>query len=384
MKRLKISLSLLLLIMVSVMFSGCWNYREINDMAIVTSIAIDKDIKNNKYDITLEIAHSEHGEKGGRINSKIYKGKGDTIFEGIRDLIAVIGQRAYWSHTKVVIISKAVAENDISPVLDWLFRDQELRRDIDVFISKSSTSEDILYTDPELQNTVGFSLSSTIKNQKSSNRFPRTVSGDIANNFAEAEKSILIPLVGREKGNLNKSSVYGSAILKRERVVGYLSGEDTFNSLWLQGKVKVGTFVIKELIKPKINATIEIFNTSTKTKTINFKDGVKIVVNISADIALAELSDVVPFDKKEKQEEIKKAIEKDIEERLINTIKMAQGEYKTDIFNFYDKVRIYNPKYYKKVSLNWGEEFSHLPVEVKADVHIRGSQVKSKQIKEGD
>jgi spore germination protein KC len=384
MRRLKKGLSLLLLIMVPITFSGCWNYREINEMAIVTALAIDKDTINNKFNIAVEIAHSEHLQGGGKISSKVFKSKGATIFEAVRDAIPELGRRGFWSHCKVVIISKTIAEGDISPVLDWVYRDQEPRRDIDILISKGSTAEEILYTDPELENTVGFELSSTIKNQKSTNRFPKAELGDIPGYFSKDEKSLLIPLVGRQGEKLNKTAVFGSAILKSEKVIGYLSGEDTFNALWIQGKVRTGTFVIKDFIYPKSNATIEIYNSSSKTRVSNLSGRVEIVVNISADVGLAELSSNVPFSKKEQEQKIKEEIEKNIAEKLTNTIKKVQTEYKADVFNFYNKVRIQQPKYYKKVSLNWGEEFSNLSIEVKADVHIRGSGVKSKPIKESD
>lgn len=385
MRRLKkYACLLLLLIMVTILCSGCWNYREINEMAIVTALAIDKDTKNNKFNIAIEIVHSQHGEKGGTISAKVYKSKGATIFEAVRDAISELGKRAFWSHCKVVIIDENIAQDDISPVLDWLYRDQELRRDVDILISKGFSAEEVLYTDPEQENTVGFNLSSTIKNQKSTYRFPKAELGDIAGYFSKDEKSILLPLVRIRSDKFNKSAIYGSAILKRVKVIGYLSGEDTFNALWIQGKVKTGTFVINDFIKPNSKATIEIFSSSSKTKVSNTGDKIEILVNISADVGLAELSADIPFSKKDEQEKIKKEIEKNIIKNLTNTINKVKAEDKADVFNFYNKVRIQQPKYYKKVSTNWGEEFSSLSTEVKADVHIRGSAIKSKQIKESD
>jgi spore germination protein KC len=381
MRRLRKCFSILLLIIESLMLSGCWNYREIDEMAIVSALAIDKDAKSNKFNIAIEIIHAEHAEKGSNISPKIFKSKGDTIFEAVRDSISESGRRAYWSHCKAVIISKNIAEKDISVALDWLFRDQELRRDVNIFISSGNTAEEILHTDTELENTVGFNLNSTMRNQKANNRFPKAELGDIAENFSKEEKSSLIPLVGCDKEKLNKTAVLGSAILKREKVIDYLSGEDTFNALWIRGKVKTGIIEINDFIYPKSKATIEIFSSTSKTKVNAINASVGITVNVSVDVGLAEISSAIPFTKKEEQEKINKEIEEDIAERLTYTIKKVQDEDKTDIFNFYNKVRIQQPKYYKKVSLKWGEEFSNLSVEVKANVHIRGSAIKYKQIK---
>lgn len=384
MRKLKKNISLLLLlIIVTTLCCGCWNYREINEMAIVTALAIDKDIKNNKFNIAIEIVHSLRAEKGGTINSKVYKSKGNTIFEAVRDSISELGRKAFWSHCKAIIINKTIAEDDISQVLDWVYRDQEIRRNVDILVSKGNSAEEILYSDPELEDTVGLNLCNTLKSQKGTYRFSKVVLGDISGYFTKDGKSLLIPLIGKSE-RFNKYDIFGSAILKGVKVVGYLSGSDTFNALWVQGKVKTGTFVINDFIKPNSRATIEIFSSNSKTKVSSTGDKVEILVSISADVGLAELSSDIPFDKKDEQEKIKSEIEKNIIERLTNTINKVKTENKADVFNFYNKVRIQQPKYYKKVSLNWGEEFSNLSTEVKADVHIRGSAIKSKQIKESD
>lgn len=383
MSKFKKNLLIFLIITISITFTGCWNYREISEMAIVTSLAIDKDFHSNKYIVSVEVIHVSHGERGGNINSKIFESQGNTLFEAVRDLINVLGRKAYWSHCKIVIISKRIAESDISPVLDWLFRDQELRRDMDILISKSPSAADVLKLTPALDDIIGLNINATLRNQRNNNRFSKAELGDVASNFAKEEKDILIPLVGSQKEVSDEAIIEGSAILRREAIIGYLSGEDTFNALWLQGKVKAGTFVIKNLVKPNVDATIEIFKSKTKTKFISSNNKKQIIVNIHADVGLAELSDKVPFQQAKDQEKIREGIEKAIEERLTNTIKKVQTENKTDVFNFYDKARIYDKKYYKKVSSNWGEEFANIPVTVNADIYIRGSAMASTQIKGG-
>ncbi|MFL0248639.1 Ger(x)C family spore germination protein [Candidatus Clostridium stratigraminis] len=381
MSRFKRNLLIIFIIIISTTLIGCWNYREINEMAIVTACAIDKNYSTNKYIVSLEVIRAIHGGSGGTISSKIYENQGDTLFETIRDTINTIGRKAYWGHNEVVIISKSIAESDISPILDWLFRDQEPRFDMNVLISRDPTAEGILKLPPALENIVGLDISKTISNQKSNNRFSKAELSDITGNFSKEEKTMLIPLAGKQIGVSNNITVEGSAILKREKVVGYLSGEDTFNALWLQGELKTGTFVIKNLIKPNANATIEIFNNKTKTKFINLNGKKEILVNIRADVSLAELSESIPFQKKEDLAKVQESIEKSIEERLTDTVKKVQVENRTDVFKFYNKVRIYDKNYYKKVSSNWGEEFASIPVIVNADVYIRGSGMASEQIK---
>ncbi len=44
-----------IIIMCPIILCGCWNYREIDTLAIVAGMAIDKDMVTNKYIVTTEI-----------------------------------------------------------------------------------------------------------------------------------------------------------------------------------------------------------------------------------------------------------------------------------------------------------------------------------------
>lgn len=364
--------------------SGCWNYREINEMAIVAGIAIDKKHGSNSYLTTIEIIRAEHSTSGGSIKPKVYEGSGETVFEAIRDLIPKLGRKAFWSHAKVAIISKEIAENDIAPVLDWLYRDQELRRNIYLFVSRESTAAEILSSNPELDNTVSYNLTSTIKNQKGSNRYPKVELGDVVQNFSKEEKSMLLPAIRHDPDNPSQSEIWGSAVLKGKKVVGYLSGDDTFNALWIQNKLKTGVFVVQNLTKPGDRVTFEIFNNSTRTKAYKSDKSMELVVEVNPDVSFAEVMGDIQFSKGQELKNIKEKLDKEISDRLSRTINKVKEEDKADVFNFSNKARIYEPKFYRKVAASWGEEFSSLPVVVKVDTHIRGSAVAAKTIIGGD
>ena len=59
MKKFVLIIITLFILLIS---SGCYNYKEINDMAIVSSIGIDKDNKNDKYIVSAQIMNSKESE----------------------------------------------------------------------------------------------------------------------------------------------------------------------------------------------------------------------------------------------------------------------------------------------------------------------------------
>ena len=77
MKKVKMIVTLFFLAFIT---TGCWNYHELNDLAITTGIAID--FKNNKYIVSYMIANAKksQGESNKQeASSVVYSGEGDSI-----------------------------------------------------------------------------------------------------------------------------------------------------------------------------------------------------------------------------------------------------------------------------------------------------------------
>ena len=83
---------ILLLMVALLLVTGCGNYREINDLAIITCIAIDK--VDDEYELSFLIANSPKSQtssKEGEATTTIYSGKGKTLNEATN----IIDQKVY-------------------------------------------------------------------------------------------------------------------------------------------------------------------------------------------------------------------------------------------------------------------------------------------------
>lgn len=363
--------------------SGCWNYREIDRLAIIGGLAIDKDDIENKYKITVEVYGTETGKGSeGSIKPELYESEGNSIFDAIRNLIIVTGRKAYWAHCKVVIINGAIAEKDISPMLDWLYRDAELRRDVKILLSLKDKAEDILKTDPALENTVSYHLYAMLEAQSGVNKFPNVELWEVVDHINTENKSMLVPTVEVEKDKNRKiASIKGSGILKNGKLIGMLSPEETNYALWLQGKIKNGIFVIMHNEKKDCYTTYETFGFKRRVQVSNNK-GLSIKVNIKCDVGIAEITSGIDF--KEKRNYLADKAQNVMKDRLTMVLKKMQGQYNSDVFELGQKVKIKDKKLWRNMKGSWDEEFANVPVEVKVDVKIRGSATVSKPVKGGE
>lgn len=133
----------LLIIPLILLLSGCYNYRELNELAITTGIAIDKE---ENYKVTIMIANSKKEGSNGSISPQatVYEGNGDTIYEAFKDTSLAISKQIYLSHIDVLVLSEEIAKNNLNDVIDFLFRYSQTRNNFQLVLAKDKKAGDIL------------------------------------------------------------------------------------------------------------------------------------------------------------------------------------------------------------------------------------------------
>ena len=128
---------LLILITICFILTGCGNYRELNQIAIITGIGIDK--KNEEYEVSVLIANAQKSEttsKEGESQPTVYSGTGKTLVEAVKVIERKTPKELYLGHINVVLISEDVAEDGFLKVADWLLRNPESRKKFYLILTK--------------------------------------------------------------------------------------------------------------------------------------------------------------------------------------------------------------------------------------------------------
>lgn len=389
MKKRKILYLFIILFLNTVLSSGCWNYREIDKLAIVSGIAIDKEKGDSRYALTVEIATPSPSEKGGGVTtSEIYETRAKTMFEGVRNMIVETGKKAYWSHSKVIIISRQIAEEEgVAPVLDFFYRDSETRRDVLVLISNAPTAGELLKEEHDKATLLSYKIDTAVRSQKSISRFPLTELRDVVENFRTEESATLVPVINRNRyreKNKNIPQVFGSAVLKRDKVVGYLNGDETKYALWVKGKLKGGLFIVRDILNQEDDISFEMYGNRTKKKADYSDNQLKMKVSVQTDVGIGESTGTIDFSDEKNFKSIKSDAEKKLKTSLNEVVEKLQKDYKADIFDFQKTVEIQQNKVWKKNKSNWNEQFADMPVEIDVNLIIKGTALTSKPIKSGE
>ncbi len=374
MKR-KTRLCLLILVGVSVMTSGCWNYREVDKLYVVAGVAIDKG-QTERYSMTAEIIHISGG-KDSKMTSKTVSAEGKTLFDAARNIIAVAGKRLYWSHIKVIIISKELASEGILNILDFFIRDAETREDTPILISEDETAKEI-FSSESTESVVSIALSETLENQKSLGKAQITDVSDyeIASNIKGA--SIALPAIHLEQEDDKKTpEIMGTAIIKNDSLAGFLNGEDTKYLYFIKDEIKYG--ILTEEIRTDNELTsisLEIFKNKTEVTPIIQNNNIEFNIELETRVAIDEINGRGNFFTEKAVKELEQKAEASLTTRIEALIKKVQSEYDADIFGFAPKLWENQPRTYNAVIKNWDEIFKGLQVHIHSKFIIENSALK--------
>ncbi len=372
-----------IIIFINLLYSaGCWNYRELDDLAIVAGVAIDKEA-NEQYTLTAEIVQVT-GSSDTKSTSKLVSMNGKTILDAIRNGISVTGKKLYWSHCKVAIVSKEVAEEGVAKVLDIFIRDSEIREDVNILFSQQDTAREILEGQETTESIKSFALDEILKNQAKLSKAPKIDLLDFSIELQTKGTSTVIPAVHLEdvKGSVIPR-VAGAAIIKGDKTVGELGEEETKELLFVRNEVKGGILVEDKKVGISAPISLEIFKNKTKVKPVVETGKLKFKVKIRTTVAIDEIQGNENFPDEKAVKKLEASTSELTQKNLKEFIKKIQSEYGTDIFKFGEKFRGKDPKKWKSVSDKWEEVFKNSEVDVDARVHIKNSATLYKTLKKG-
>lgn len=383
MKKNRLTIKIVILSLITMFLSACWNYREIESLAIATALAIDK--TDDKFVLHIEIA-SPSSEKGdAKVKSVILKSEGITMFDAVREVISKTGKKVFWSHLKVIILGQEVFDRNIADTLDWIVRDAETREDAWILASQNENAATILFSKPDMESLISFQLDETLRTQRASARFPSTPIWKYLEEITVDATASALPAVRTiDEEDKKIPIVEGAAVIKKDKLVGWITPEEVKSLLWIRDELKGGLYMAEDALGKNKHVSLEIFNSKTKLRP-KVKDGELVMeIYVNPTVEIAEVAGYTDITTEEGLKKFKKYTENQIKSKIEKLITKLQKELKTDILGFASKTKTTLPRLWREVEKNWDEVFTELSVEVNVELNIRGTLTAIKPVRISD
>lgn len=371
-------LLLMLLLLLPLFLTGCWDRVEIQDRLFVMSVAIDKTKesagKRSYFEFTAQLteARALSGKANNPHISPVWNAttSGPSIFECIRLMATRVARQPYYEHLQSIVIGEELAKEGIDRALDLFYRDHESRRKIKLIIAKGA-AKDALHVKPKLLPVSGRYISLlTEEGEAKTARLPKTASiGQFSSNYHNGGNSVL-PAIRTEKHEVKMA---GGAIMKGDQLIGWLSDQDVKALRWINGTFSAGDEIIVQKIRkekmPKFT-TLEVkgARSTVKTSIQNGQPVISLYIRGEGNLAEDGLGHNPTLDKIKDREQL---INHEIKKKAERLIALMQKKYKTDIFGFGEELRRHQYPYWKAHQHDWDEQFQNVEVQVDVQTFIR-------------
>ena len=87
---------IIILFITLLLCTGCFDYKEINDLAIISAIGIN--FNDNNYEITLEVLNDQIDKDSSKITSYIKTGTGKNLTTAIENAADKLSKKPTFNH----------------------------------------------------------------------------------------------------------------------------------------------------------------------------------------------------------------------------------------------------------------------------------------------
>lgn len=373
--------------LLAVATTGCWDRVEVNDLAVVTGVALDQ-AGPGSVELTVAMAVPSRirppGAMGGGTPAPptaTRSATGRTVMEAIGALQLRVDRRLYWAHNQVILVGESLAYGGVKPLLSFFVRHRQPRMRAAVAVVPGRAADVLAATPPidlvtpvalhEMQGMragVLTNLRDFVSMLGAEGLEPLTARVEALPERAAQPKPQGAGADGKE--GPRTPVITGAAVFKDDRLVGYLDEEETRGVVWVRSQLTQATTALP-LGRSGPFLGFELVRTSTRLRP-RFEDGrVTMEVHVDSEHVLDENAALVDTGDPEVMHLVQQALSASIARLIRRSVARAQRDLRSDVLGFGQAVRRADPRRWRAIGSRWDQLFPHVGVEVRVHAAIR-------------
>ncbi|OMF96287.1 hypothetical protein BK146_15125 [Paenibacillus sp. FSL R7-0333] len=395
---------LLCLPLLSVLLSGCWDDRELNELGITSGSAYDWE--DNQWKATYQVINPSSGASGmggsggGSTSSPpflTFTVKGRTIMEAIERTNLTSTREMFFSHSRITVIGESLARHGINQLIDMFLRKQDARETVFVFISHGDAGM-ILDQLMQMTKNQGAGIQLMIEQEsRLLSYYPGIRLYELAMALSSESKSAVLPeilLTGpRTMDETSETAVTDLpsrlalgrlGVIKGDTFAGWLSQKQAFGLSFLTDNIDSATiaFPSRPGASDKLDASFILQNSATTVHPVWDKDHYVMEVNVKGSGVLTELGSVMDLNDRKAISEM----EASLEQRVLELMNNAWAEVKrlgADVTGFAVRVHRSEPKRWKQIEKekSWDSVFQEIELRPQVSIEIERTGLSNKSFK---
>jgi len=361
MKTIAKSASMVLLLLVSTFtFAGCWDRVEIENRAFVVAIGIDSNEGEYVVSLSVPLLKKDGDEKSDEPHH-IKSAQGKTITEAIKKLDAKTDKTLYYGQAKLLVLgSNLLSDADMaSSAINAIRSKTEIDLHIHVLAAEEKAS-DTLEAKPPGETLPGLFAADIYRNKDKLGGASFAL--DLERLASSYKNGAIIPMIKQDDCESTPLKLDGAVAIKHRHKIGKLTAEELQGFLWCINRGNNSAVVTVEHDRRLVPIKVE--KHTAKVSFEPFGDGLRAVVRVKVtghvEEALGEDTDMT---------QVKQKLANQIAKEIYTTADKLQHEYTLDGYDWLKLLRQKNYRLYKIHSDNWHDTFRK--IEIAPHVYVR-------------
>ena len=356
------------------LLTGCWDGEEVNELALVSSMGIDR-MENGDIEITVEIVIPQQQGTGGAQSGSSQKGSrqtlirsatGETVGDAITKLQMILPRTVYWGQMEVLIVGEALARNGFREQLDFLVRDNEVRLRVMPFVIRGNVHK--FYSSTYLLEQT----KAEVLSGESDRIFYKPVTiNPVIQSLGSKSKSPVLPFVDIPRDRKQKSPhIQGVAIFTGNHMSGVMEGDLFSGMKWLLNQINHDIETAKLQDPSHSLVSLEVLSSNTRFFPRLVGRTWQMRVSIQTEQSMIQNTSHLAMSNPKYLKEVEKAMANHIRQKAERSIRKAQS-MGADVFGFGEAIHRSNPREWSKLENHWDQIYPSLEVKVEVDVIVR-------------
>ncbi|MGG4439595.1 Ger(x)C family spore germination protein [Brevibacillus fortis] len=378
---------MLVVLLCMFLVSGCWDRREVNDMAIVIALAMDKE-PEGRYRISIQVPlvsslGAQSGGGGGTSGDKSYyvdSAVGRTIREA-NDLIqARMSREIYYSHHRMIVIGEELAKDGMSDVLDIVARFPENRLTAYIVMTKGKGIE-LLTAQPQFERFSGEAMRELVK------MGGITVSlKDLAQMLSTPGVNAIIPVLAavdsHPKGKSKEIEATGVGLFRNDKLVTIAKAKDLTGLRLFQRNFTPFSVVLP--LNKKERLTVNFSKGRANIKPEIRKGHIHYKIDLYTSAVVLENMSNLDLEKEKNIKMLQTKLVEQINRGVNDTIKTIK-QYRSDIIGLGIVLsRHYPHEWQERYRSRWNEELPKITYEIHSKVNMANFGQTTKNITQSE
>lgn len=400
-------LKIFLCIVIILSCAGCFDKKEVDDLAYIVAIGVDKG-EVDRLRLTIQYATFKQSVGGGGD----IEGESDgtmivtidcpSLYTGLDMLSTSTSRRFNLFHIKYFVVSKEMAQQgEMDRYINALIRFSEIRRNIFMFVSRGKAEAFISENKPVLGDDIIKSIELAMEQAYRTGLIPYISIGRFNDALKSTTHQPLAVLVSindfkileevrhRPQGQVSgghhmagevprtggvKAELMGMAVFDGGRMIDELDGDETRLYMMITGEFRRGFFTIPDPENPDDIVVLDVRYKRKPTIRADISgDKPRIEVQVRLEGNIVSTQSKINYESDGLQPILERAFERQTKRQMDSLIIKTQQTFKSDIFNFGKYVARKFPAIQQWEKYKWLDRYPQAAISTKVEFTIRRS-----------